>query len=133
MPFQVLIEHKPNTLGLDDRIWALEDGHGGRVEIWPAQGFNAYRWRTATGHELLYADPKFAAMAEGMVTRATRAVQLWFDTDLAGLGWPVSTASAALGPVVGSYAPAYKHNSWADMSQVVPRETWGANGPSHTK
>ena len=79
----------------------------------------------------LYADPKFAAMAEGMVTRATRAVQLWFDTDLAGLGWPVSTASAALGPVVGSYAPAYKHNSWADMSQVVPRETWGANGPQN--
>lgn len=81
--------------------------------------------------QALYADPKFAAMAEGMVTRATRAVQLWFDTDLAGLGWPVIPTSTALGPVVGSYEPAFKYNSWADMSQVLPRETWGASAPKN--
>ena len=59
MAFQVLIEHKPNTLGLDERIWALDDGQGGRVEVWPARGFNAYRWRTGARNEMLHADPAF--------------------------------------------------------------------------
>ena len=40
MPYQVRIEHKPNALGLDDRIWVLEDGQGRAVETrpWPVRG-----------------------------------------------------------------------------------------------
>jgi aldose 1-epimerase len=37
----------------------LEDGRGGRVEIWPGQGFNAYRWQAPSGAELLYATDTF--------------------------------------------------------------------------
>lgn len=83
----------------------------------------------------LYLDPSFQRMATGMVTRGTRAVQLWFSTDLAGLGWPPPGESfpppvdAAHGPVLGSYDPATNFNSWSDMTQVLPRETWGAGGP----
>lgn len=85
--------------------------------------------------ENLYVDPDFRKMATGMVTRGTRAVQLWFSTDLAGLGWPPSgeqfppPIDAAHGPVLGSYDPAHKFNSWSDMTQVLPREPWGAGGP----
>ncbi len=79
--------------------------------------------------QALYVDPKFAAMAEGMVTQATQAVQLWFDTDLAGLGWSIVPATPAHGPVLGSYQPSFRLNSWADMSQVLPRETWQGVGP----
>lgn len=84
--------------------------------------------------ENLYVDPDFERMAKGMVTRGTRAVQLWFSTDLAGLGWPPTPQippppNPALGPVLGSYKPEYKLNSWADMTQVLPREVWGPGGP----
>ena len=58
MTFQVRVEKRPNTFGLDDRVWALDDGQGSFVEIAPTIGFNAYRWHVPQG-ELLYADPKF--------------------------------------------------------------------------
>jgi hypothetical protein len=73
--------------------------------------------------EDLYVDERFRRMATGMVTRGTRAVQLWFSTDLHGLGWRPVT-DAAHGPVLGSYKPERKLNSWADMTQVAPREPW---------
>jgi uncharacterized protein with NAD-binding domain and iron-sulfur cluster len=84
----------------------------------------------------LFVDPKFQAMAHGMVTRATRAVQLWIEGDLINtLQWPPAgsgvnvSAVPALGPVLGSYKPDKFHNSWADMTQVLDRETWGPAAP----
>jgi aldose 1-epimerase len=45
--------------GLDPTIYILE-GDGERAEIWPAQGFNCYRWLTKGGNlDVLYADAKF--------------------------------------------------------------------------
>src|SRR5207247_1872384 len=32
---------------------------GDRLEVWPALGFNAYRWRDGAGNELLFRDPAF--------------------------------------------------------------------------
>ncbi len=52
MAFQFAWESRPNTVGLDDRVAVLSDEHN-RLEVWPALGFNAYRWQVA-GLELLY-------------------------------------------------------------------------------
>lgn len=57
MSFQVTWEKRPNNLGLDDRIAVLASS-ACRLEIWPALGFNAYRWQAA-GQELLYRSPQF--------------------------------------------------------------------------
>src|SRR5438105_9387408 len=57
MPFQITWEPRPNTLGLDDRVAVLANG-ANRLEVWPALGFNAFRWQVA-GHELLYRSPQF--------------------------------------------------------------------------
>jgi aldose 1-epimerase len=45
----------PNAVGLDDRVAVLanDDAPEALFEIWPALGFNAYRWRIA-GQEVLY-------------------------------------------------------------------------------
>ena len=57
MPFQIAWEQRPNTLGLDDRVAVLRDATN-CLEVWPTQGFNAYRWQAA-GHEVLYRNPEF--------------------------------------------------------------------------
>src|SRR5437868_12662155 len=57
MPFQITWEPRPNTLGLDDRVAVLANG-ANRLEVWPALGFNAFRWQVV-GQELLYRNPQF--------------------------------------------------------------------------
>jgi aldose 1-epimerase len=60
MAYQVRRE-KRDTNGPDGTVWVLEDGTGGRAEVWPGFGFNCYRWQAVcSGHavELLYADPQ---------------------------------------------------------------------------
>jgi aldose 1-epimerase len=49
-------EQRPNAFGLDERVAVLGDASN-RLEVWPALGFNAYRWQVA-GQELLYASPQ---------------------------------------------------------------------------
>jgi aldose 1-epimerase len=55
--FQITWEQRANSIGLEDRVAILDDAKN-RLEIWPALGFNAYRWQTA-GQELLYHSPQF--------------------------------------------------------------------------
>jgi aldose 1-epimerase len=50
-------QKQPNSLGLDERVAVLSDANN-RVEIWPALGFNAFRWQVG-GEELLYRNPQF--------------------------------------------------------------------------
>jgi aldose 1-epimerase len=59
MAYQIRIEKRPNTLDLDGSIWILEDGQDSGLEVWPALGFNCYRWFVQRGgtRELLYNDP----------------------------------------------------------------------------
>jgi aldose 1-epimerase len=49
------------TAGLDGRVLVLEETAGAaRAEVWPADGFNCYRWRVRHGEQvldLLYAAP----------------------------------------------------------------------------
>jgi aldose 1-epimerase len=62
MPFQVRTATQPAADGPDGGVAVLEaDGGAARAEVWPARGFNCYRWRVAHGErafDLLYADPR---------------------------------------------------------------------------
>jgi aldose 1-epimerase len=59
MAFQVRSEALGRVGGLDPTVYILE-GNGERADIWPAQGFNCFRWLTRAGSvDVLYADPKF--------------------------------------------------------------------------
>ena len=58
--------------------------------------------------------PPFKRMVENIDTVQTQAVQLWFDRDLAGLGFPYPS------PVLDAYAAPF--DTWADMSQLIVRE-----------
>jgi aldose 1-epimerase len=55
MSFACKWEQRPNTFGLEGRVAVLGDANN-RLEVWPALGFNAFRWQVA-GQELLYASP----------------------------------------------------------------------------
>jgi aldose 1-epimerase len=60
MPFAVHAQTHPDVHGLDATVYVLEDDTGGRAEVWPALGFNCYRWQVQRGGqslELLYQDP----------------------------------------------------------------------------
>jgi aldose 1-epimerase len=60
MAGQVRCERR-DTSGADGTVWVLEDGTSGRAEVWPALGFNCYRWQVVCrgrARELLYADPQ---------------------------------------------------------------------------
>lgn len=68
--------------------------------------------------------PRYKQMIDGVRTIATQAMQLWFDTDLAGLGWndPTDAGSAGAPPIGGAYAESL--DTWADMTHLVAREAW---------
>jgi aldose 1-epimerase len=55
--FSIRTEKRGTASGLDPTIWILE-GNANQTEIWPARGFNCFRW-TVPDRELLYADPQF--------------------------------------------------------------------------
>ncbi len=57
MTYRITWQERPNGQGLDGRVAVLANGDGSGLEIWPALGFNAYRWHVHSA-ELLYADPQ---------------------------------------------------------------------------
>lgn len=69
--------------------------------------------------ELMEANPAFGKMATGVKTTQTRAGQLWFKPNLAGLGWEGPP------PIVIPYAEPF--DTWSDMSQLLVREDWPEN------
>lgn len=73
--------------------------------------------------ELTTQSSAWQAMMANVKTTQTQAFQLWMNPTLASLGWTE-------GPTV---LTGYGHpfETWADMSQVIKRETWPAGqGPS---
>ena len=66
--------------------------------------------------QVMDVSPAFKLMVEKVETVQTQAVQLWFDKDLAGLGWTYPS------PVLDGYAAPL--DTWADMSQLIVREGW---------
>ena len=71
MPFAVQTRTQPGVTGRDATIFILDDGAGGRAEVWPALGFNCFRWevvRDGRTLDLLYADA--ALFGDGRPTRS---------------------------------------------------------------
>ena len=72
--------------------------------------------------DLQVADHRFAAMLDGIATNQTLAMQIWLTRSLKELGWHHP-------PTVGTVF-ANPHNTWANMDQLLPRETWEEQGIS---
>jgi aldose 1-epimerase len=72
MPYQIRSEQRPNSMQLDGTVFVLWDSSSGAgAEVWPALGFNCFRWQTTWKDQtldLLYSDPQ---IFEG--ARATRS------------------------------------------------------------
>lgn len=57
MRYEVRSDRRPTTNGLDGSVLVLADTKtGARAEVWPALGFNCYRWQVGDA-DLLYAAP----------------------------------------------------------------------------
>jgi aldose 1-epimerase len=70
MTYRISWQRRENRQGLDGGIAVLEDGRGGSLAVWPALGFNAFRW-TVAGElpgDVLYADPRL--FEDGRPTRS---------------------------------------------------------------
>ena len=71
MPYSVSTRAAAGVTGRDATLVVLEDGDGAVAEVWPALGFNCFRWqavRQGQPLELLYADP--ALFDNGRPTRS---------------------------------------------------------------
>jgi uncharacterized protein with NAD-binding domain and iron-sulfur cluster len=66
--------------------------------------------------EVIENSPRLRGAVENVRTTATQAVQLWLRPDLQGLGWQGPS------PVVGTFAKPF--DTWADMTHLVPRESF---------
>jgi aldose 1-epimerase len=71
MTFAVHTRTQPGVTDRDPTFYILDDGAGGRAEVWPALGFNCLHWeavRDGQKLDLLYADP--ALFTNGRPTRS---------------------------------------------------------------
>ncbi len=68
--------------------------------------------------ELMEASKPFGDMVNALGTRQTQALQLWMTRDLEGLGW------TAPSPVLDAYEEPL--DTWADMTNLLVRESWPA-------
>ena len=60
MAFAARTRTHEDVAGLSATVYVLEDGAGGRAEVWPDLGFNCFHWSIVRGGQtldLLYADP----------------------------------------------------------------------------
>ena len=65
---------------------------------------------------LIDSNGDWKAMVENLPAIQTQALQLWWKPDVSGLGWRWGNATGT-----GYGQPL---ESWSDMSEVIPRETW---------
>jgi uncharacterized protein with NAD-binding domain and iron-sulfur cluster len=74
--------------------------------------------------ELCQQFPQWQHMVDTVKTVCTTGVQYWLKPDLAGLGWTQDP------PVMDAYDEPL--DTWADMSHLLPMETWPAGtGPAN--
>ena len=66
--------------------------------------------------ELSRASDSWSRMLSSVKTVQTQALQLWFNRDLAGLGWKDGTT------VMTGYAEPF--DTWGEMSHLIKRENW---------
>jgi aldose 1-epimerase len=85
MSFAVHTRTQPGVTGLDATIYTLDDGAGGRAEIWPALGFNCFHWQAVVDGralDLLYADPNL--FTDGRPTRSGIPILFPFPNRIRG-------------------------------------------------
>jgi uncharacterized protein with NAD-binding domain and iron-sulfur cluster len=73
--------------------------------------------------KLAEADPRWQKMMDRVQTVETMNVQLWCDRTLQEMGW-----TGKDGTLLGGYDVS-QLDTWADISEVLPSESWGANPP----
>jgi uncharacterized protein with NAD-binding domain and iron-sulfur cluster len=73
---------------------------------------------------LIAQKPAWKSMVDHVKTVRTQAFQLWLNKNVQELGWsPATTAAVAEErAVLGTFVEPL--DTWADMSQLIPRETW---------
>jgi uncharacterized protein with NAD-binding domain and iron-sulfur cluster len=69
--------------------------------------------------ELIERVPAWNAAVTTAVTVATQSMQIWLDTDLAGLGWTAGTT------IMTAYSEPF--DTWGEMSHLLAREQWPAS------
>jgi uncharacterized protein with NAD-binding domain and iron-sulfur cluster len=69
--------------------------------------------------DLICANEKWKNMVDNVLSVRTLALQVWLKPDLKGLGWQGKS------PVIDAYEDPF--NTWADMSHLLPRESWPEN------
>ncbi len=78
--------------------------------------------------DLIAAEPRWRAMVANVHTVATQAAQFWLNRTASDLGWDALVAAHNPGPqtdlktVITSFAEPL--DTWADMSDLLPREEW---------
>ncbi|MDP5306949.1 NAD(P)-binding protein [Paracoccus spongiarum] len=78
--------------------------------------------------DLVAASPRWQAMLDRVPTVATHAAQFWLDRSASDMGWNALVARHNRGPqtdlqtVITSFAEPL--DTWADMSDLLPREAW---------
>lgn len=112
------------------RPWRLEHGRDfDQVILGASLGSMPY-----LAPELCAASPRWRAMLDHVPTVATHAAQFWMDRSADDLGWNALVAAHNPGPqtdlrtVITSFAEPL--DTWADMSDLLPRETWPEPAPS---
>jgi uncharacterized protein with NAD-binding domain and iron-sulfur cluster len=75
----------------------------------------------AVAPDLSSNNPVWQRMIDNSASVATQAFQLWLDRDTAALGWPFTPT------VLTAYNAWF--DTWADMSHLVPRESWPGPAP----
>ncbi len=68
--------------------------------------------------ELVEREPRWRAMVDNVRSVGTQAFQLWMNRDMRGLGWKGAAAN-----VSGFVEP---FDTWADMTHLLPEESWRA-------
>lgn len=85
MPFSVGTYRVDEIQALDSTIYKLDDGQGARAEVWPALGFNCFRWKVphrGRDAELLFGDPQL--FNNGRPTRSGIPVLFPFPNRIRG-------------------------------------------------
>jgi uncharacterized protein with NAD-binding domain and iron-sulfur cluster len=74
----------------------------------------------AVAADLIERSARWRSMVAWTKTVQTQSLQLWFEPDLAGLGWSAGTT------VMTGYAEPF--DSWGEMSHLLAREDWPDGG-----
>jgi uncharacterized protein with NAD-binding domain and iron-sulfur cluster len=83
--------------------------------------------------DLIAAEPRWREMVANVHTVATHAAQFWLNRSAADLGWDALVAAHNQGPqtdlktVITSFTEPL--DTWADMSDLLPREDWPKRNP----